>query len=92
MKRVFRERDKYGGLLEVNLLDRNNQTPNDLIYVRLRRAKRKGKKRRGIEKELGFVLTAWEAFDLMRGLFLGIDEFIDRYKLEQIEIKTPKKK
>ena len=85
MKRVFRERDKYGGLLEVNILDSNSETPNDLIYVRLRRAKTKKGKRKGVEKEIGFCMTAWEAFDLMRGLFLGIDEIIERFNLESFK-------
>ena len=78
MKRIWRERDKFGGCFEVYVLDRNNEIAEDLIYVRMKRKK---------EKEIGFCIQPWEARSLIAGLFLAIDEIIEQYKLEKFEIK-----
>jgi len=78
MKRVLRFRDKYGGAIEVYVLERNNQVAEDLIYVRMKR---------GGEKEIGFVVKPDEARIIMDGLFLAIDDIIEQYKLEKFKVK-----
>ena len=78
MKRIWRTKDKFGGLLAVYVLDRNNQVAEDLIYVRLKRRR---------EKEIGFCIQPWEAREIIAGLFLAIDEIIEQYKLEKFKIK-----
>jgi len=78
MKRIWRQRDKYGGMIEVQILDRNNKVPEDLIWLHL---KRKG------EKEMGFVMKPDEARTIICGLFLAIDYIIEQYKLERFKVK-----
>jgi len=78
MKRIWRQRDKYGGMIEVQILDRNNKIPEDLIWLYL---KRKG------EKEMGFVMKPDEARTIICGLFLAIDYIIEQYKLERFKVK-----
>jgi len=78
MKRIWRQRDKYGGMIEVQILDRNNKVPEDLIWLHL---KRKG------EKETGFVMKPDEARTIICGLFLAIDYIIEQYKLERFKVK-----
>lgn len=82
MKRIWRERDKYGGKIEIYVLDRNNKVPEDLIYVRMRRRK---------EKEIGFVIQPWEARSLIAGLFLAVDDIIEQYKLEKFKVTNENK-
>ena len=78
MKRIWRQRDKYGGMIEVQILDRNNKIPEDLIWLHL-----KGKG----EKEMGFVMKPDEARTIICGLFLAIDYIIEQYKLERFKVK-----
>jgi len=78
MKKIWRERDKYGGIIEVQVLDRNNKIPEDLIWLHL---KQKG------EKEAGFVMKPDEARIIICGLFLAIDYIIEQYKLEKFKVK-----
>jgi hypothetical protein len=78
MKRIWRERDKHGGMIEIQVLDRNNKVPEDLIWLHL---KRKG------EKEAGFVMKPDEARTISCGLFLAVDYIIEQYKLEKFKVK-----
>ena len=78
MKKIFRVKDNYGGMIEVQVLDRNNKVAEDLIWLHW---KRKG------EKENGCVMKPDEARFMIQGLFLAIDFIIEKYKLEKFKIK-----
>ena len=80
MKRIWRERDKEGGGLEIQVLRSNNEIPEDLIWLHVRRGK-------GKKNEVGFTMKPWEAHSIIRGLFLAIDYIYDKYGLEHFRFK-----
>ena len=84
MKRIWRERDKHGGFLEVQVLDRNNEVPEDLIWLHVRSGKNK-------KNENGISMKPWEALSIIRGLFLAIDYIYDKYGLEHFKVVGVKK-
>ena len=77
MKRIYRIRDKFGGMIEVQVLEQNNKVPEDLIWLHFKVGK----------KENGFVMKPSEARDIIQGLFLAIDYIIEKYKLEKFKVK-----
>jgi len=83
MKPIYRVRDKFGGMIEVQVLDRNNKVPEDLIWLHFKSRKKKGKKR----QEDGMVLKPDEARMVIQGLFLALDYIIEQYKLEKFKLK-----
>lgn len=79
MKKIYRERDKFGGLLEVQVLRRNSDVPEDLIWLHVKRGKSK-------RNEVGFTMKPWEAHSIIRGLFLAIDYIYDEYQLYKFRV------
>jgi len=78
MKKIWSVSDKQGGLIEVNLLKRNNNVSEDLIYLRFKTKK---------EGESGWCMRPDEALHVIRGLYLAIDEIAERYNLKKFKIK-----
>jgi len=83
MKPIFRVTDKYGGMIEVQVLDRNNKVPEDLIWLHCKATKPK--------REDGLIFKPDEARIVIQGLFLALDYIIEQYKLEKFKI-NPKSK
>ena len=79
MKRIYRIKDELGGYIEVQLLNRNNEVAEDLIWLHVKNGKTK--------EENGISMKPEEARVIIHGLFLAIDEIIEQYKLERFEIK-----
>ena len=79
MKRLWQDKDKEGNSIEVHIMDGNSKVPEDLIYLVVKKKKWK-------KKEWGIVMTPYEARTIIAGLFLAIDEIIDRFKLEKFKV------
>ena len=77
MKRIFRQKDKKGNFIEVQILDRNNEVAEDLIWLHWKKEK----------DENGLVMKPCEARIIIAGLFLAIDYIIEEYKLEKFKVK-----
>ena len=77
MKRIWREKDKEGGFIEIQLLEGNIKESEDIIWLH---CKRKG------EKEVGITITPFEAELIIGGLFLVVNEVIRKYKLEKFKL------
>ena len=82
MKKIYRIRDNFGGMIEVQVLTRNNKVPEDLIWLHF-------KKKDG---EDGWLMKPDEARCVIQGLFLAIDYIIEQYKLERFKIGRGKNK
>ena len=80
MKRIYRIRDKFGGVIEVFVLDQNSKVPEDLIWLHFKTKK--------LKKENGWVMKPDEARSVIHGLFLAIDYIIEKYKLEKFKVKS----
>ena len=80
MKRIYRVRDKFGGMIEVQVLDKNNKVPEDLIWLHCKTKKPK--------QESGMIFKPDEARMVIQGLFLAIDYIIEQYKLEKFKVKN----
>ena len=83
MKRIYRVRDKFGGMIEVQILDRNNKVPEDLIWLHCKTKKPK--------QEDGMIFKPDEARMVIQGLFLALDDIIEQYKLEKFKIRKKEK-
>jgi len=83
MKKIYRVRDKFGGMIEVQVLDRNNKVPEDLIWLHCKSRKKKGEKR----QEGGMIFEPDEARIVIQGLFLALDYIIEQYHLEDFKIR-----
>jgi hypothetical protein len=79
MKPIYRVKDKFGGMIEVQVLDRNNKVPEDLIWLHCKTKKPK--------QEDGMIFTPAEARIVIGGLFFALDYIIRQYKLEKFKIK-----
>jgi len=98
MKRIWRVKDDGGGFIEVQILERNNVVPEDLIWLHFKTGKghkkfsyeidssgKLSKHKKRIED--GWVMTPSEARIVIQGLFLAIDYIIEKYHLEKFRIK-----
>lgn len=83
MKKIYKITDKTGSFIEIQLLDRNNKVPEDLIWLHGQKWKRKK-----MVNEWGITMKPDEARIIIHGLFLAIDQIIEDYKLEKFKIKT----
>ena len=75
MRKIYRKKDKYGGYLEVQLLDRNNENPDDVIWLHLKN-----------KEEQGFVMTKLEALLIVEGLIKAVNEL----NIMEHETKNPR--
>lgn len=80
MKRVHRKTDKFGGFIEVQVLKRNNEVPEDIIWLHVGSVKDK------ILTENGISMKPWEAHDIICGLHKALDYIIDTYKLNKFKV------
>ena len=65
MKRVFKVKDDYGGYIEVQVLEHNNQVAEDLIWLHLKKSD---------GEEYGLSTTTGEAVLMAEGLLRGVNE------------------
>ena len=85
MKRIYRINDKVGGFIEVQILKRNNEVPEDLIWLHVGSVSKKGKEK--ILEENGISMKPMEAHKIICGLHIALDYIIDEYKLEKFKVK-----
>ncbi len=81
MKKIYKITDKNGSFIEVQLLNRNNEIPEDLIWLHCKKKKDK----KWID-EWGVCIKPDEARIIIHGLFLAIDQIIEDYKLEKFKV------
>ena len=98
MKKIWKVKDNQRGFIEVQILERNNVVPEDLIWLHFKTEKghkkysyeidSKGKLSKYKKRiEDGWAITPWEARIIIQGLFLALDYIIEQYKLEKFRIK-----
>ena len=65
MKRVFKAKDDFGGYIEVQVLEHNNEVPEDLIWWHIKKSD---------GEEYGLCMTTGEAVLMAEGLLKGVNK------------------